>query len=186
MIWRPGRQPTTLKHVPSGFPLLTSWRLIWWAGVALIAVGVLCLCLSGAVVGPGWWQGTLDAFGVGFIVGGVVDVLALSLLNQVISGAAGEPYLNWRAKRLIQYGEELQLRNFLRNHGDEIDPLLRIQLKELLLELGWESKGPPGSSISIPPDLWLRDKGSRRRMPPNPLRRPTGGSPDDTGFNSRG
>jgi hypothetical protein len=32
---------------------------------------------------PGsWWQNTFDAFGVGLIVGGLVDVLAISWLNQ--------------------------------------------------------------------------------------------------------
>jgi hypothetical protein len=53
------------------------------AALALIAVGILCLCLSGAIL-TGWWQGTLQAFGVGFTVGGVVDVLAISGLSQVI------------------------------------------------------------------------------------------------------
>jgi hypothetical protein len=33
----------------------------------------------------GWWQGTLDAFGVGFVVGGIVDVVAISKLNQVLA-----------------------------------------------------------------------------------------------------
>jgi hypothetical protein len=29
-----------------------------------------------------WWQGTLQALGVGFVVGGIVDVLAISTLSQ--------------------------------------------------------------------------------------------------------
>lgn len=56
-----------------------SQRFTRLAAGALIASGILCLCLclclSGAVV-TGWWQGTLDAFGVGFTVGGLVDVTA--------------------------------------------------------------------------------------------------------------
>jgi hypothetical protein len=32
------------------------------------------------------WQGTLDAFGVGFIVGGLVDLVAASLLNWMVNG----------------------------------------------------------------------------------------------------
>ena len=56
---------------------------MWLAGFALMVVGVLCLCLSAVVAPTGsWWQGTLDAFGVGFIVGGVIDVLAISGLNR--------------------------------------------------------------------------------------------------------
>jgi hypothetical protein len=54
---------------------------VWLAGFILIAAGIICLYLSDKVV-TGWWQGTLDAFGVGFIIGGIVDVLAISGLNQ--------------------------------------------------------------------------------------------------------
>jgi hypothetical protein len=64
-------------------PTSASERLARLAAIAQIAAGILCLCLSGAVF-TGWWQGTLQAFGVGFTVGGVVDVLAISRLNQVI------------------------------------------------------------------------------------------------------
>lgn len=53
------------------------------AGFGLIAVGAVCLYLSDAVA-HGWLQGTLDAFGVGFIVGGLVDVLAISGLTQIV------------------------------------------------------------------------------------------------------
>ena len=59
-------------------------RLVILAGFALIAFGIVCLYLSDKVV-TGWWQGTLDAFGVGFIVGGLVDVIAISGLNQAIN-----------------------------------------------------------------------------------------------------
>jgi hypothetical protein len=52
------------------------------AGLVLIVAGILCLCLSGVFV-QGWWEGTLQAFGVGFVVGGIVDVLAISGLNQL-------------------------------------------------------------------------------------------------------
>jgi hypothetical protein len=48
-------------------------------------VGIVCLHLSDAVAHPGsWWQGTLDAFGVGFVVGGLIDVIAVSGLNQIL------------------------------------------------------------------------------------------------------
>jgi hypothetical protein len=63
------------------------WRILWGmrpvflAGLGLIAVGSVCLYFSEAHM-HGWWQGTLAAFGVGFAVGGLVDVLAISLLDQ--------------------------------------------------------------------------------------------------------
>jgi hypothetical protein len=61
-------------------------RTLVQAGCAVIVFGVLCLCLSGMVVPTGsWWQGTLGAFGVGFVVGGVIDMLAISGLNQVLA-----------------------------------------------------------------------------------------------------
>ncbi len=66
--------------------MLTSFKAITAAGFALIIIGAGFLYLSDAVVGTGsWWQATLDAFGVGFIVGGLVDVLAISGLNQVLT-----------------------------------------------------------------------------------------------------
>jgi hypothetical protein len=64
--------------------MFKSMPVVFLAGFALIAVGILCLYLSDAQV-HGWWQGTLDAFGVGFITGGLVDVLAISMLNQFVT-----------------------------------------------------------------------------------------------------
>jgi hypothetical protein len=62
--------------------LETGPLVILLAGFALIVAGIVCLFLSGIVAGRGsWWQGTLDAFGVGFVVGGLVDLVAVSLLN---------------------------------------------------------------------------------------------------------
>jgi hypothetical protein len=52
-------------------------------GFALFAAGVAFLFLSDAVV-HGWWLGTLQAFGVAFIVGGLTGVLAASGLNQAM------------------------------------------------------------------------------------------------------
>lgn len=63
--------------------LIRRQRPVLLAGFIIIAVGIICLYLSDQVV-TGWWQGTLDAFGVGFIIAGIVDVLAISALNQRI------------------------------------------------------------------------------------------------------
>jgi len=66
-------------------------RLVLLTGVFLVGVGAGCLYLSDAVAVIGsWWQATLDAFGVGFVVGGVVDVTAISLLNQALAGYSVE------------------------------------------------------------------------------------------------
>lgn len=63
-----------------------SQRPVVLAGFAVVAVGIACLYLSEAVARTGsWWQGTLEAFGVGFVVGGLIDVLAISGLNQVLT-----------------------------------------------------------------------------------------------------
>jgi hypothetical protein len=71
---------------PRGHTL--SMPVVFLAGFALIAVGIICLCLSDEQV-TGWWQRTLDAFGVGFITGGLVDVLAISMLNQFVTVEQG-------------------------------------------------------------------------------------------------
>jgi hypothetical protein len=50
-------------------------------------------------------QGTLDAFGVGLIIGGIVDVLAISALNQ--RARTDEQELqenNQRARQLLRPG----------------------------------------------------------------------------------
>lgn len=52
------------------------------AGLGLIVVGIVSSGLSDEVA-KGWWQGTLQALGVGLVVGGLVDVLAISKLSQV-------------------------------------------------------------------------------------------------------
>ena len=125
------------------------WRLtrgqapVFLAGCALIVVGIVCLYLSDAVV-SGWWQGTLDAFGVGFIVGGVVDVLAISGLNQAIKAEDQrlldlqremDSILALRRAAMKQQGRLLEgeqaaewARSFLNSHGSTINPMLASQL----------------------------------------------------------
>jgi hypothetical protein len=49
----------------------------------LIALGIGGLVWSHALA-PGWWQGTLQALGVGLIVGGLVDVLAVTGLDRYV------------------------------------------------------------------------------------------------------
>jgi hypothetical protein len=51
-------------------------------GLILVLVGIVSLYLSYAVA-QGWWQGTSQAFGVGFVVGGLVDVLAIAGLDSI-------------------------------------------------------------------------------------------------------
>jgi uncharacterized membrane-anchored protein YhcB (DUF1043 family) len=64
-------------------------RLVWWAGFVLIALGIGALVWSHQLsLAPNppkneWWQGTWQALGVGLVVGGLVDVLAISGLNRV-------------------------------------------------------------------------------------------------------
>ena len=110
--------------------------LILLAGVGLIMAGILCLCLSGAVF-TGWWQGTLDAFGVGFTVGGIVDVLAIFALNQSI--AADERRReenNQRALEILQLPRDDEWRSqaaydLIRNCRGLMDLQLVDQLKPL-------------------------------------------------------
>ena len=79
------------------------------AGFALIMVGVGCLFLSGMVAASGsWWQGALDAFGVGFVVGGLVDVVAVSLLNWVVNGAEIVRHNSVRAIDIFQAADKSQ------------------------------------------------------------------------------
>jgi hypothetical protein len=126
-------------------PQPTSRRLVLLAGAALVAVGIICLYLSNAVARTGsWWQGTLDAFGVGFVVGGIVDVTAISLLNQILTGSTGQQWrdLNRRAERLLDEYPRMAasdglgtystyVNDFIDRYADTIDPLLRVRLEGL-------------------------------------------------------
>jgi hypothetical protein len=63
-----------------------SRNLILSAGVILIAAGIALLVWSHVLAdstADAWWIGTLQALGVGFLVGGLVDVLAISGLERV-------------------------------------------------------------------------------------------------------
>lgn len=51
-------------------------------GGVLIVLGLISLSLSYAVA-RGWWQGTSQALGVGFVIGGVVDVLAITGVDRI-------------------------------------------------------------------------------------------------------
>jgi hypothetical protein len=125
------------ERVSRGLLVPTSRRLIWAAGIVLIVVGIVCLVLSGAVF-TGWWQGTLDAFGVGLIVGGIVDVLAISLMNQILGGPTwGRRDINRQAEWIVAWPvDHPQTRelasSLLEANANEIDPLLREKLQQIV------------------------------------------------------
>jgi hypothetical protein len=76
-----GRLLRWTLHIP--LSRLTGRPAVRAAGLALIILGIVGLYLSYAIL-QGWWQGTSQALGVGFFVGGVVDVLAISSLDRII------------------------------------------------------------------------------------------------------
>ena len=146
--------------------LFTTQRLVWLAGFVLIGVGIVCLYLSDAVA-HGWWQGTLDAFGVGFIVGGLVDVLAISGMNQVLTGDQRRRQNNFEAEAILRSQEDREARGvaageLLIRSGSQIDPRLRAQLNELAY--------PP---VNVPADPGVQASFDRRNPAPPPRpRRP--------------
>ena len=126
-------------------------------GVFLIALGILCLCLSDAVAATGsWWQSTLDAFGVGFVVGGVVDVLAISALNQVLSGEEKRRANNAEARAILRSGMELwsiapAAAQLLERSGKDIDPDLRDRLLDMVAEYELEERRKGVRDDVLPP-----------------------------------
>jgi hypothetical protein len=112
--------------------------LILLAGAALILAGVLCLGLSGAVF-TGWWQGTLDAFGVGFTVAGVVDVLAIFALNQSVAAEDRQTEENnQRARKILHPESEQEVKqqrsgamNLLIDSRGLLDPELTNRLADI-------------------------------------------------------
>jgi hypothetical protein len=129
--------------------LLTRWRNSWTvslAGFALIMIGVLCLCLSALVAATAsWWQGTLDAFGVGFVVGGVVDVMAIFGLTSVLSRQAERgTRANQQAQAILAqehephtsdlYKQYLQARELLDDNWGVLDREVRDRLLKFIEE----------------------------------------------------
>jgi len=129
------------------------------AGLAVIAVGIGCLYLSDAVVHQAWWQGTLDAFGVGFVVGGIIDVLAISALNAVYAAdqqRATEYQLqeanNQQAKAILHSAIDIETRveaakDFVIRNGRELDPDLYRRLVDFI-----DSNRPPVTTGTKPAD----------------------------------
>lgn len=124
--------------MPSRLPSLASPRLIWLAALALSAAGVLCLILSGAVVGPGWWQGTLDAFGVGFTIGGLVDVLLImTITSNMAATDQRRKENNRRAQEVLRpqqdhFAQARQAAELLERSRGEMDKQLYDQVWELV------------------------------------------------------
>lgn len=169
-------------------PRSASEQLTRLAAIALIAVGILCLCLSGAIV-TGWWQGTLQAFGVGFTVGGVVDVLAISGLNQVIKYEderlqESRRENNRKAEELLQSWGDPGTPKEILDQGDQaqrllwasggVDPQFRAHLEKIA------ARALPYRLAPAPP-LWrLRKPGGSRPGDPPGQPIPTKEGPDTT------
>jgi hypothetical protein len=134
-----------LYRLISRLPVLRArWRISWTvtlAGFAVIVIGVLCLCLSALVAAPAsWWQGTLDAFGVGFVVGGVIDVLAIFGIERVVSHATQRgTSADQEAKEILEtnpephtwelYYQLMCARDLLNEKWGVLDPELRHRLR---------------------------------------------------------
>jgi hypothetical protein len=135
----PGGEVTGLEQVHEQVQWFTTQRLVWLAGFVLIAAGIVCLYLSDKVAKTSWTQGTLDAFGVGFIVGGLVDVLAIFGLTQVLAGDQRRRANDFEAEAILRArGDAAGLRArgaaaraLLIRSGRQIDPHLRDQLEKL-------------------------------------------------------
>lgn len=114
----------------------------------MIVAGAVCLYLSDKVV-TGWWQGTLDAFGVGFIVGGMVDVLAITALNQALTGEQRRLENNLEAASMLSEASRRGLtpglveaaRDHLIRSGRQIDPKLRKEVEDVVAYADREAQG---------------------------------------------
>jgi hypothetical protein len=149
--------------------LLTGWRKSWTvslAGFALMLFGILCLCLSALVANPAsWWQGTLDAFGVGFVVGGLVDVMAIFALTGVLERQKErEKNANQKARAILEekhvphtsslYRQWLQAKELLDTNWGFLDREVRERLLDFIEEASDgltddDDQGPP-----LPPGIY--------------------------------
>jgi hypothetical protein len=82
--------------------VLKGRRAVVVAGFVLVALGIGALFWSHALA-QGWWQDTLQALGVGLVIGGLVDVLALAGLDRIVStDDQRRKRLNDRARLVFQ------------------------------------------------------------------------------------
>jgi hypothetical protein len=147
----PDRERTTLRQMSRRFvqlvkDLYKNQGLIWFLGLAVIGAGVICLYLSYAVMHQAWSQGTFDAFGVGFVVGGLVDVLAIPGMTRVLMARDQKRQKNnKRARQILRplksgrgAAPDASARraweavSLLRDSGGLIDPKLQISLMKLV------------------------------------------------------
>jgi hypothetical protein len=100
---------------------LPRWA-VWLAGFVVILAGIACLVLSDGII-HGWWQGTFQAIGVGFIVGGLVDIMAISAVTHLSGEDATQRDLQEQtlesAQQLLARVEtlETELGNWRRTQG---------------------------------------------------------------------
>jgi len=142
-LWRANLGPTRLWQVPGSLQALIRdirKSRVLRAGLALVMAGAVCLYLSDKVV-TGWWQGTLDGFGVGFIVGGVVDVLAITALNQALTGEQRQRENDLEARSILRAarlglttGVVEAARDHLIRSGRQLNPRLGEQLVKLITD----------------------------------------------------
>jgi hypothetical protein len=138
------------------FQRLRRWvarsRVVLIAGLLLILAGGACLYMSDADA-RGWGQSTLQAFGVGLVMAGVVDVIAISGLNQAIAAGRTRQEANQEAESMLKRIDALynpdhppssdeswtedrrkmiaDIRDLLARRGDQMDPPLRSSLENL-------------------------------------------------------
>jgi hypothetical protein len=96
--------------------MFTRHRLIWLGTFTLILCGLVFLYVSDEDA-HGWWQGTLQALGVGLIVGGVVDVLVISMLN-LMSKAEQERQQLRRQADEVRWALEMARKDRADTHPD--------------------------------------------------------------------
>jgi hypothetical protein len=115
------------------------------AGVGVILAGILFLGLSAAVATAGsWWQSTFDAFGAGLVVGGLVDVLAISWLNR--REQRKQQAATRQADFVLEHQSDPDARSMawdlLTTAGPSIDPKMSKQLFDFI------EKGPGSPETS--------------------------------------
>jgi hypothetical protein len=135
-------------------------RIVIWAGLILIALGIVGLVWSDLLAASAhvtasnaWLAGTLQALGVGFIVGGLVDVLAISGLDTIRKAwekerAESRAAFNRRGKQILEIppGESRHSEavDLLRRAADQLDAEVREALWELVRE---HEEGPSGTGV---------------------------------------
>ena len=148
-----------------GRPEPTGRIAVWAIGLILIITGIASLYLSYSDA-AGWWQGTLQAMGVGLFIAGLVDVITISSLESIVRNAEEQQRrAEEEAMKRLKLAREQKDTNFAMRIINAVRPSASFDNKATeiayYVEQYWDNPGVRNALLKNV-DLTLRHEARRR------------------------